>query len=85
MDELLKFILQGISGKEIPFTKSEGEQGQIVYEVTPETSDMGLIIGKGGKTVKAIQDILRVRARLENKYVSLRIHDSNQTDSSEEA
>jgi uncharacterized protein len=75
MDELLTFILTGITGKDVTYTKFE-EEDRVVYEVTPETTDMGLIIGKEGRTVKAIQDILRVRARLENKFVSVRVIDS---------
>ncbi|MCS7092489.1 MAG: KH domain-containing protein [Patescibacteria group bacterium] len=75
MDELLEFILTGITGKKVPFSKYENENGQIVYEVVPETSDIGLLIGKEGKIVKSIQDILRVRARLENKFVILKIID----------
>lgn len=73
MDELLDFILKGITGKKVPFEKHEDEKGKIIYEVNPENSEIGILIGKEGKVVKSIQNILRVRAKLENKFVILKI------------
>lgn len=73
MDELLDFILKGITGKKVPFAKYENEGGKIIYEITPENSEIGILIGKEGKVVKSIQNILSVRAKLEKKFVILRI------------
>jgi len=69
MKELLKFLLKEITGKENFLIEEAEEQGGITLSVKAEPSDMGLIIGKGGKTIKAIQDILRVKGNLEKKSV----------------
>ncbi|PIP57013.1 RNA-binding protein, partial [Candidatus Woesebacteria bacterium CG22_combo_CG10-13_8_21_14_all_45_10] len=38
-------------------------------KVPPE--DMGLVIGKGGTTIKAIRNLIRVRATLEKRGASV--------------
>ncbi|OGM57618.1 hypothetical protein A3E46_02570 [Candidatus Woesebacteria bacterium RIFCSPHIGHO2_12_FULL_46_16] len=72
MKELLTFILKGITGKEIPVEESsEGER--INFVITPPEDLIGIVIGKGGKTIKAIRNILKVRATLEKKIFFLSV------------
>ena len=69
MNELLTFLVQGITGNK-DFTIEESEEnGETTLRVILPTSDIGLIIGKGGQTIKAIQTLVRVRGRLEGKEV----------------
>ncbi len=75
MQDLLSYLLTGITGKDIP-VEEINEEGRIVYEITPDDETIGLVIGKGGKTIKAIQEVLRVRARKENLFVYLRVNSS---------
>lgn len=73
MKELLAFILKGITGKkdlEI-VEESEGERTHFLVKA-PEDS-VGIIIGKEGKTIKAIRSLLKVRATLEKKGVSVSV------------
>lgn len=77
MNELLTFLLKNITGKDIPVTESE-EDGRMTYEITPDSETIGLVIGKGGKTIKAIQEIMRVRARKENTFIYLRVSDTQE-------
>jgi uncharacterized protein len=75
MKELLNFILQKITGKDdFEITESE-EEGKITLEVQILPEDMGLVIGKGGNTIKAIQTLLRVKGRIENKFVDLNVRE----------
>jgi predicted RNA-binding protein YlqC (UPF0109 family) len=77
MNDLLVFILQQITGKEIPVEEHD-EEGRTVFEIAPDEETIGLVIGKGGKTIKAIQEVVRVCARKENKFVYLRIKDQEE-------
>ncbi|OGM21049.1 hypothetical protein A2714_01810 [Candidatus Woesebacteria bacterium RIFCSPHIGHO2_01_FULL_38_9] len=71
MNGLLTFLVQGITGnKDFTIEESE-EEGQVNLRVILPTSDIGLVIGKGGQTIKAIQTLVRVRGRLEDKIVQV--------------
>lgn len=73
MKELLEYILKGILG-EADFRVDEeidGEFVRLTIKVEPEVT--GIVIGKGGSTIKALRNILRVRATLDKKGVSVNI------------
>lgn len=85
MKKLLNYILETITGKtnfEIEEKLSE-EDNQITYDVKADDDVLGLIIGRNGRTIKAIQDILRVKARLENKSVWINVSGKNETEEEE--
>jgi len=73
MKELLTLILEGILGKKDFDIEESEENSQVNLKVKADKDDIGLIIGKGGNTIKAISTILRVRARIENKMVNLTV------------
>lgn len=77
MQDLLSYLLKGITGKDIP-VEEINEEGRVVYEIAPDEETIGLVIGKGGKTIKAIQEVLRVRARKENSFVYLRVNSASE-------
>ena len=73
MKELLEYILKGILG-EADFRVDEEVDGDFVrlsIKVEPEVT--GIVLGKGGSTIKALRNILRVRATLDKKGVSVNI------------
>lgn len=74
MKDLLEFILEGVVGKgNFEIKEIEEEGGRVNFSITVSSDLAGIIIGKGGKTIKAIRNILRVKATLEGRgvYVSL--------------
>ncbi len=75
MKELLRFIIEGITGYNDFEITSEEEGDKINLNVEIDQEYMGLVIGKGGKTIKAIQDILRVKGRLEDKMVFINVRE----------
>ncbi len=79
MKELLDFILRNILGKDSTYEIIEEDDGSIV-KLTIKTADSegGLIIGKQGKTIKAIRNILRIKATLEKKKIILLVNPVNQ-------
>lgn len=75
MKKLTEFIVSNILGKKSDFEVQEVEDGNIVtLTIKTKDEDGGLIIGKAGKTIKAIRNILRIKATLEKKKVYLLVN-----------
>lgn len=47
------------------------ENGIINYSVSVAKDDMGKIIGKEGKVIRSIRNIMKVKAMKENKRISI--------------
>lgn len=73
MQELLKFLLKGILGKEKFDVAETEEEGRIAYTIKTAQENVGMIIGKGGKMIKTIRNILKIRATLEKKAVFVNV------------
>lgn len=73
MKEMLSFIVKSIveNPKDISISDSVGSTGELTLELKVSPEDMGLVIGKGGKVIKAIRNLIRTKAILENKRVNL--------------
>jgi len=72
MKELLEFIVKSLVSKpeKVKITQEdEGEISRLVFTVDSE--DMGLIIGRQGKIIKAIRTLVRTRGLAEKKKVQL--------------
>ena len=75
MKELLEFIIGNILGKTAKFEVTEEDNDSVVtLTVKTEEKDGGLIIGKQGKVIKAIRNILRIKATLEKKKIILLVN-----------
>ncbi len=73
MKELLEFLLKGILGKEkFEIVETEAE-GRIDYVVKTAQENVGIVIGKGGKMIKTLRNLLKVRATLEKKAVFVNV------------
>lgn len=75
MKDLLEFLIKGIIPNEKFSIKDvENESGtDLTINVKPEI--IGILIGKQGKTIKALRNIVRVRATLEKKTFFLAINE----------
>lgn len=73
MDELLNFLATGITGKKGIKIESQDINGFINYNILAPKDTIGLLIGKAGKTVRAVRNILKVRATLEKKAVGITV------------
>jgi uncharacterized protein len=75
MKELLDFILRNLLGKKSNFEIIEEDDGSIVKLTVKTAEDEGgMVIGKGGKVIKAIRNILRIKATLEKKKIILLVN-----------
>lgn len=75
MQELLNFILDGVLGKEKYEVIEANDDGRITYNIKTDPENMGLIIGKDGRMIKSIRNLLKVRATLEKTIVNLNIEE----------
>src|SRR3989344_3961614 len=67
MKDLLNFIVTNLVTKPESVSIDEKiEEGNVNLNLTVDPSDMGLIIGKSGQTIRAIRKLLTVRAIAEN-------------------
>ena len=73
MQELLDFIIRKIVNNPdaISITEEEEEDGTVRFHITVDPEDAGLVIGKGGKVINAIRNIVRIQAIKQNKRVYL--------------
>jgi predicted RNA-binding protein YlqC (UPF0109 family) len=75
MKELLTFIIKNILGKDSKFEIEEVDEGSIVKLIVKTSQEEGgLVIGKQGKVIKAIRNILRIKATLEKKKLVLLVN-----------
>lgn len=74
MKDLLSFIVTGfVSKPEEVKIDEQIDSGNVNLTLTVDPADMGLVIGKGGQTIKAIRKLLTVRAIVENVRVNLQL------------
>ena len=74
MRELIEFVAQNLVSKPDEVKVEEVEGGrQTVVELTVARADVGKVIGKGGKTARALRSILKVAAAKQGKRATLEI------------
>jgi len=80
MDDLVKNLLNVIlrdlveNAEAIKISKDESaEDGLVVYRITVDESDMGRVIGKQGRIVKSIRNIVRAAAMKNNIKVAIEV------------
>lgn len=73
MKDLLEYLLKGVLGEEKFEIEEVEDQGRVVYTIKTDSKNIGLLIGKGGHMIKALRNVLKVRATLEKRAVSLNV------------
>lgn len=49
----------------------ESDNGQTVFQITVPQADMGKVIGKEGRVIKALKNVLKIKALKENKKIHI--------------
>lgn len=76
MKDLLNYIVTNLVSKPEAVSIDEQNEGtNINLILTVDPSDMGIVIGKGGQTIRAIRKLLTVRAIAENVRINLQLND----------
>lgn len=75
MKELIEFIAKSLVENPQAVTVSEeaAEDGTILIKLAAAQEDMGRIIGKQGRTAKAMRTLLNAKATRENRRANLQI------------
>jgi predicted RNA-binding protein YlqC (UPF0109 family) len=77
MKDLLEFVVKSlVSQPEEVEIKQEEKEGDINLDLKVAEEDMGLIIGRQGRIIKAIRNLLKTRALIENKKVQLTLEEA---------
>lgn len=75
MKALLEYILKNILPSGVEFEVEEQTDGDVVNLIVKTADkDGGLVIGKEGRIIKAIRNILRIKATLEHKKINLSVN-----------
>lgn len=83
MKDLLSYIIEGITGAP-PDIEEESSDGIINFVVNVPTDQVGFVIGRGGKTINAIKNILKIRAIKENVRIDIQINEAGHRPESDE-
>lgn len=75
MKELIEFIAKSLveHPDAVSISEEQGEDGSILVKLAAAQEDMGRIIGKQGRTAKAMRTLLNAKATRENKRATLQI------------
>lgn len=71
MTELLEFLVKAlVEEPEAVVVEELEEDGDLVYEITVADSDLGRVIGKGGRVANAIRTIAKAAAvRIDRRVI----------------
>lgn len=75
MKELIEFIAKSLVEKPeaVVISEEQVEDGSTLIKLASAQEDMGRIIGKQGRTAKAMRTLLNAKATRENKRAALQI------------
>ena len=81
MQELVSYIVESLTGNsDFDVTISEADR---LITITLSPDDIGRVIGRGGKTAKAIRLIVKAAAAKRNKRYDVEIRETNEDSDSE--
>ncbi|MBI5613524.1 KH domain-containing protein [Candidatus Gottesmanbacteria bacterium] len=82
MKETLIFILQSLVDVPTNLSVTETQQeGKIILSIKADPSDIGKIIGKSGRIIRAIRDLIKIIAVKHNQYVDVVITENDEPQS----
>lgn len=79
MQDTLHFIISSIVDKPDAVTITEHEEEDIhIYTVSVDKDDMGKVIGKEGKVIRSIRNIMKIKAMKYNQRMKITLADTEQ-------
>ena len=79
MKEFLEFLIQGICSKpEKVEVKEINDDGVFIYEVKVDDEDMGVVIGKSGKTIRSLRNLAKAKAIKDNVRIQIMLEESSE-------
>lgn len=79
MIKLIEFLVKSIVKKPDQVKlETIPDQDAITIKISADEQDLGQLIGKGGRVIKALQSLAQIRASQEGKRCFLKIADSKE-------
>jgi predicted RNA-binding protein YlqC (UPF0109 family) len=73
MKDLLTFLVEEMTGSKEFEIQESAEEGRHDFMILAPQEMVGMLIGKEGRTIKAIRNLLKVKATLEKEAVSVSV------------
>lgn len=78
MKKALEYIISQIVDNPEKVEISETEDADMTnFSIKVDPSDMGKIIGKGGKVIRAIRNVIKISAIKQNKKINVSLIDAS--------
>lgn len=76
MKKALEYIISQIvdNPEKVEVTEQEN-QGMINFAISVDPSDMGRIIGKNGKVIRSIRNVIKISAIKQNKKINIALNE----------
>lgn len=76
MQEILEYMLHEMYGNEAITVSAEEEDGNLTLTIHAPQEEIGRIIGKSGKVINAMKQIVKIQAIKENKRVEINVEEN---------
>ncbi len=77
MKEVLEYILENTIGNPDIEVSVDDQDGIITYIILSPKEEVGKIIGKNGRTINSIKNILKIIAIKEEKKIEIEVKEKN--------
>jgi len=78
MKKALEYIVaQIVDDPEKVVIDEQEDQGMINFTITVAPEDMGKIIGKNGKVIRAVRNVVKISAIKQNKKINIALSESS--------
>lgn len=79
MKDTLIYLVKGIVDNADTVKVSEAEEdGVVTFSITVDPSDMGKVIGKSGKVIRAIRNVMKIKAIKQNKKIHILLNETQE-------
>ena len=78
MKKALLYIVRSIvTSEDLVEVSEEEEDGIINFTIKVAVSDMGRVIGKSGKVIRSIRNVLKINALKQNKKINITLAENS--------
>ena len=79
MKDLLTYLVTSIveQPEAVNIEETQTPEGFVNLKLTVAPEDMGMVIGKGGRIIRALRNLVRVKAIKEDKRINIELTEHN--------
>lgn len=79
MKDTLQFIIASIvDNPDAVAIDEQEENGNVNFTISVAPDDMGKIIGKEGKVIRSIRNVMKIKAMKQNKRINIQLAETSQ-------